>query len=76
MWRNIGAFYYKKSNYDRSIDCWRRVIDIWPSKGDYFQLALAEYNRSNDSEALLKFNNAIEIDSTDYQLFYWREDVI
>jgi tetratricopeptide (TPR) repeat protein len=66
----LGNFWYNAKNYKAAIDCWRRSVllfDGFPTP--HRNLALALYNKANDSDAALKhLEKAFDLEPSDARI--------
>ena len=51
----LGNLWYSKRQYDRAVACWRRSVGCKrPIAAAYRNIAIAEFNKSNDADAALQ----------------------
>jgi tetratricopeptide (TPR) repeat protein len=60
FWQNLGLAYYRAGDWGEAIAALEKSLEMNPDRFNYFFLAMAHWQRGNQSEAKLWYDNSVE----------------
>ncbi len=68
---NLGRLYWNMNEFEKAVECYDKLIDLYPNWGSPHKSRGQIYNRlGNHEKAIDDLRFAVEIDDTDYESYY------
>jgi len=66
-WMNLGDVYYDETNYPKAIECYEKVVELYPysSEEAWNNLGLSHSCEGNYHKAIESYKKSLELDPDD-----------